>query len=231
MTPDPLVTRAVALGLMARLFDPDATRVMSDLRTGEAQRALELLGIDAGARVLGALDAGTLDDASVAASAVHWFDHGRVPPYEYSNVGRSAGGHTAGLADVSGFYRAFGVEVRTDRVDHLASELEFLSLVLLRESEALQRGLTDEADVCAGAARAFLRDHVGRWIDAWAARIGEADPDGPWGPLGAVAARLVAAEARHRNVLPLHTPAAFEAGGGGVVDDEEASCDRGLVSM
>ena len=230
MAPDPLVTRAVALGLVARLFDPDARRVMSDLRTGEAQHTLELLGDGASAQVLGRLASGTLDDASVAASAVHWFDHGRIPPYEYSNVGRSAGGHTAGLADVSGFYRAFGVEVRTDRADHLASELEYLSLVLLRESEARQRGLDDEADVCVGAARAFLRDHVGRWIHAWAARIDEADPDGPWGPLGTVAARLVAAEARHRNVLPLRSAAAFEAEGG-VIDDEEASCDRGLISM
>ena len=54
---------------------------------------------------------------------MRWFDLGRVAPYEGSNVATTVGGITPRLADVAGFYRAFGLTVIGDRPDHVVAQL------------------------------------------------------------------------------------------------------------
>lgn len=69
------------------------------------------------------------------------------------------------LADVSGFYRAFGLD-RADgaeRPDHLSAEFEFLSFLAMKESYARENGKEDSADVCRDAERLFLSEHTGRF--------------------------------------------------------------------
>ncbi len=76
------------------------------------------------------------------------------------------------IADVAGFYNAFGVEVESsgERPDHIAAELEFMNLLAVKECIALQEeGEGEHADVCRNTSRAFLRDHLARW----APRLGE----------------------------------------------------------
>ena len=76
------------------------------------------------------------------------------------------------MADVAGFYKAFGVEVEADgeRADHIAAELEFMNLLAVKESIALQEeGEGEHAQICRDASRSFLRDHLMRW----APRLGE----------------------------------------------------------
>jgi DMSO reductase family type II enzyme chaperone len=85
------------------------------------------------------------------------------------------------MADVAGFYQAFGVKVDPsgDRVDHIAAELEFMNLLAVKESIALeQEGEGEHAQVCRDASRSFLRDHLGRWVRPFAKKLGEeaADP-------------------------------------------------------
>lgn len=69
------------------------------------------------------------------------------------------------LADIAGFYRAFGVEVTpgTERVDHIVAELEFMHLLAVKEAAAEQRGEDDRVSLCRDAAAAFLGDHLARW--------------------------------------------------------------------
>jgi TorA maturation chaperone TorD len=71
------------------------------------------------------------------------------------------------LADIAGFYRAFGVEVTPglERVDHIAVELEFLHLLAVKAALARESGATEHAEICRDAAAAFLHDHLGRWCD------------------------------------------------------------------
>ncbi len=85
------------------------------------------------------------------------------------------------MADVAGFYKAFGVEVDPSgvRADHIAAELEFMNLLAVKESVALQQeGEGEHAHVCRDASRTFLRDHLGRWVRNLAEKLGDeaADP-------------------------------------------------------
>jgi TorA maturation chaperone TorD len=200
-------------------------------RGEEFARLARLLGEDTGP--LAQHLAEHLTDApsaeELARRWVRWFDLGRVPPYEGSNVPPSAGGVTPRLADIAGFYRAFGVAVPGNRPDHIVAELEFMALVLRAEAEAVDAGEPARARVAADAARAFLRDHLGTWIDAWAARVAEVQDLGPWADTAAAAAALVRAEAADRNVIPLR-PAAVLPADAGIADPAEAGLECGEES-
>jgi TorA maturation chaperone TorD len=94
------------------------------------------------------------------------------------------------LADVAGFYKAFGVEVIPggERVDHIATELEFMNLLAVKESIALkEEGEGEHAQTCRDASRAFLRDHLGRWAHRLGDCLAAADGD----PVYSAAGRLL----------------------------------------
>jgi DMSO reductase family type II enzyme chaperone len=74
---------------------------------------------------------------------------------------------TKELADLKGFYLAFGLELGKDahgeRPDHICIELEFMAMLLIKEAYARNEGWDDKANVCLEARKKFLRDHIGRW--------------------------------------------------------------------
>lgn len=73
------------------------------------------------------------------------------------------------LADIAGFYRAFGLEIAVnERPDHLALELEFMSVLAYKEALALQNNLFEQAEICRDAQRKFLEAHLGRWVKLFA---------------------------------------------------------------
>jgi DMSO reductase family type II enzyme chaperone len=119
--------------------------------------------------------------ADVAAEYVFLFDRGaRCPPYEgaWSDAPGLAG-KAALLADVAGFYQAFGLapaSAQPDAEDHIAAECEFMSALALKEAWAVARGDDEAAEVIRTAERRFLADHLGRWADAFAATLREATP-------------------------------------------------------
>lgn len=96
-----------------------------------------------------------------------------VPPYEGSYEAdpfRQA----RQIADVAGFYRAFGAEAHgpaVDRPDHAGSELEFLAFVASRRAEAAAAGRDADADACREVERLFLSEHAGRWLPAFFATL------------------------------------------------------------
>jgi TorA maturation chaperone TorD len=149
------------------------------------------------------VDPTAVDPQSAARTWIKWFEQARIAPYECSNTPPSAGGHTAVLADVAGFYRAFGMGVNGERPDHVVAELEFMAFVSFAEAQARQDGDEEHAAVCRDAARTFLRDHLGRWLDAWALRVAEEPELAPWGPYALAAAELVRADARRHRVVPV----------------------------
>jgi len=119
------------------------------------------------------------------------------------------------MADIAGFYRAFGFQVGGrlhERPDHLAAELEFLYVLSLKEAYAVEKGISEHAEVCVEARRSFLRDHLGRWISLVAeglARVSGGDlsvqvMDKPYIWLAYLAAAFVQADA-HSLGLSLET--------------------------
>ncbi|MFN7972608.1 MAG: molecular chaperone TorD family protein [Acidobacteriota bacterium] len=71
------------------------------------------------------------------------------------------------LADIAGFYKAFGVGVdpgRKERPDHLSVELEFLALLCFKERIALAEEDPEKTEVTVEAERRFLRDYVGPFL-------------------------------------------------------------------
>lgn len=113
------------------------------------------------------------------------------------------------LADIAGFYRAFGFEVGgplRERPDHLAMELEFLYVLALKEAYALQRGRPDQVDVCQQAQAKFIQDHPGRWVSLFAASLAaslaSAGADSPYLWLAKLAEHFVCQEALRLGVTP-----------------------------
>jgi len=124
------------------------------------------------ADVLAALDAAGVDD--LAAEHVRLFA-GSVPcsPHE-SEYERDTGGKAQRLADVSGFYRAFGVTVSAEHrtlPDFIGTELEFMGLLCRKQALARAEGWTEREQVCGDAQRSFLADHLGRWMEAFAGEL------------------------------------------------------------
>jgi TorA maturation chaperone TorD len=110
---------------------------------------------------------------------------------------RRMAGPATELADIQGFYQAFGFtpgDVERTSADHITTELEFVAALCIKEAWADVNGWTDEVTVTRDAARHFLEVHPGRWASALAARIAEATDTGVYG-VAASALRQAVAQA------------------------------------
>lgn len=102
------------------------------------------------------------------------------------------------MADVAGFYRAFGVEVGAgdERPDHVTAELEFMNLLAVKESIALHdEGPGEHAEICRNASRAFLRDHLGRFAPRLGDCLAESNNDPVYRGAGRLLGGFVAFDA------------------------------------
>lgn len=127
-------------------------------------------------------------------------------PHETSyGDARRIAGHGVELADISGFYEAFGFTLSTetpDLPDHLCAELEFYSLLLVKQAYARHTAATEHDEVTAHAACAFLEHHLGRWIQAFVDGLGEHQAAPAYLPLGRLLLGLIQAECEHQGVYP-----------------------------
>ncbi len=93
------------------------------------------------------------------------------------------------LADISGYYLAFGLRPAVAceaRADHVACECEFMDFLNRKEALLLAACSDDDETLAAtrDAARTFVRDHLGRFGRAFAARVMVEDPEDFFGVLG-----------------------------------------------
>ncbi|MBX7105760.1 MAG: molecular chaperone TorD family protein [Gemmataceae bacterium] len=123
------------------------------------------------------------------------------PPYETEFCANQEPFYRAQqMADVAGFYKAFGLNVargRPDRPDHLALELEFMALLLTNERLALE-SISDFRDehvaVCRATQRSFFNDHVSWWVPSFAAGLRRKADTGPYAALGYLLAAFMPLE-------------------------------------
>jgi TorA maturation chaperone TorD len=198
------LARSDALRLLAAgLRDPDGPGAPELELDGLASALLEL-GSGPSAEETAGLERIVEHEARAAGHRRlfgHTIAHG-CPPYETEYGQRHVFGQAQDLADIAGYYAAFGLEPapRGERVDHLTCELEFLSILALKEAAALAGQAGEAAAVCREAEASFLRDHLGRWLPALAGTATRRDPRAGHAVLLALAARLVAARSEQLGI-------------------------------
>ncbi|MFZ5509573.1 MAG: molecular chaperone TorD family protein [Pseudomonadota bacterium] len=144
---------------------------------------------------------------------------------------RRIAGRAVELADIAGFYAAFGfrlTENEPDLPDHLCPELEFYSLLLLKLAYASRSGWSPGRQVVRGAARLFLQHHLGRWAGALVPELNAHDADAPYRELVRLLDTLVRLEIKRSKVAPLpatgrlpHDP----------MQEDDFACPRELAGM
>ena len=148
------------------------------------------------------------DEVSMAAEYSRLFlGNGPVSLHETAyGDGRRIAGRTHELADISGFYRAFGVEpsaTNPDLPDHICTELEYYSLLLVKQAYAELRNQLVNRKVTEKAAKTFLEQHLGRWIGALVNNFREHSAASPYLELANALQAVVAAECRRLRVHPV----------------------------
>ncbi len=195
------LARAALYRLLAAAFSYPGDSLTSALET--ARVAAPLLGLERPvAEVVAAFAAfaegGELEAAYQRAFTLSYSED--CPMYETAFSARHLFQQTRQLADLAGFYAAFGVAARADRPDHVGMELEFCYLLAVKEAAARARGEREQAAVCREAARAFVGDHLGRWAPLFAGRAEIAAAGTPYAAAARLLAAFLATEERYLRV-------------------------------
>jgi len=153
---------------LAQLAKPE---VENDLRAAAAALRIETRLIDA---ILVSFAAGGANEDAYSRLLGHTV-RSDCPPYELEYRSAEVFQQTQTLADIAGFYRAFGFDTTgplTERADHAATEWEFLAILSMKESLARRE---EDVDCCVSAQRSFLEDHAAAWMPAFFERIRKAE--------------------------------------------------------
>ncbi len=216
-TLDAALARAVVYRMLSIGFQPPTKQRLDAIGARDGFRvlvaALQYLDprADGFASAAAPLSTVTIPDAE-AVSAGFWrlFGHttrGLVCACE-TEYGPDNGFHQPQqLADITGYYLAFGLQpvLATDvRADHIACECEFMDFLSRKEAHLLDRlesaDVSETLEVTRMAERSFLRDHLGRFGRAFAARVAAEDGDGYFGALGRLLLAFVDAECARAGV-------------------------------
>jgi DMSO reductase family type II enzyme chaperone len=129
------------------------------------------------------------------------------PPYETEYTRGGDFRQNQDLADLMGFYQAFGLNLRgseesRERPDHIAVELEFMHFLCWKEAAARVEDDQQHIDVCRDAERKFLGDHLGRWAELFARGLEKTAPEGFYPALAALLRAVVTQELANLDVKP-----------------------------
>jgi len=152
-----------------------ARETTSTLSFEERDRVRRDFGLAATVKSLDGAQAASVIELS--ASYRRLFGHtalGAVPPYETEYGSEALFQQPQELGDLMGFYSAFGLTLNAaehERPDHISCECEFLSFLALKEAYALEHNDASMLEGTRAATRLFLRDHLGRFVPAFAKRL------------------------------------------------------------
>lgn len=140
------------------------------------------------------------------------------PPYETEYIdGKFTFQRGHALADISGFYQAFGVttsESHPERPDHIVQELEFMAFLIGLTRQADQSDSSVRADrmrVCCDAQERFLRDHLTWWTPAFSTLLSREDSGGFYDAAAGFLSAFITAERALHSIPAIAGPAAPSA--------------------
>lgn len=127
------------------------------------------------------------------------------PPYEMYFSGSHIWQQTQDLSDISGFYKAYGIEVEEDKAsnrrwDHVAVELEFLHFLTYKLAYAIENHGDDKQEACLSGKKKFLNAHIGRWIYAFSKSVWKKSPEAFYRHASKLANSFVHLEMKNLNV-------------------------------
>ncbi|MEK6234337.1 MAG: molecular chaperone TorD family protein, partial [Planctomycetales bacterium] len=129
------------------------------------------------------------------------------PPYETEYIdAKLSFQRSQTLADVSGFFSAFGLKPSSrlpERHDHIVLELEFMAFLLDAWKRADDEQNQEQSNVCADAASRFMEDHLSRWAPIFAKLLEREQRDDFYHGLGAFLGAFMTAERSLLGLEPL----------------------------
>jgi DMSO reductase family type II enzyme chaperone len=141
------------------------------------------------------------------------------PTFETAYFSADPQQQTQRMADVAGFYRAFGVDSGETgfRPDEISVELEFMAYLCRKQAYAAEHLGAPRAGQALRAQRLFLEEHLGRWAGGLGRRMAEEAPIGHFYQLaGLVLSEWIADDCRVLGARPEEVsgvPVASDAGG------------------
>lgn len=204
---DEAISRSAVYGVLARAFGFPGT----GQREGMTELAPALAAVAPAIGVeVSLLAESTPTREELAAEYARLFTHSSsrdCPPWETAYAAKEIFQQTQQMADIAGFYRAFGVQATpgAERVDHIGNELEFMQFMSAKEAYAYQHMGVARVRQCRKAQRLFLRDHLGCWGPSFGRRLAALDPGGWYGRAGALLQLWLMEELRRLDVTPART--------------------------
>lgn len=137
------------------------------------------------------------------------------PPYETEYHSNSEPFYRSQqMADVGGFYRAFGIELGChdrERPDYLPLELEFMAFLVMKkrlaaislEEESVRM---DNMGVCEDAQGKFLRDHLAWWLPSFALGLRKKAGQGFYAALARIISAFLPCERQRFEISPPRLP-------------------------
>lgn len=175
-----LLVKGQIFGLLSRLFDYPDAEMQKDLYSGSFARQISqsLQNLPRRSELdsfVGSLSRHARGPGQEAPGLEEeytylFYRNVQVPPYESRYNEEQQGLAVSTLSDLASFYAAFGMRLQEkagETADHITVELEFLSVLYLKEAYALEKGWDDKAEICRDARRRFLKEHIGRWFGSF----------------------------------------------------------------
>lgn len=172
------VQRANVYGFLAQVFAyprRETFEILSREKISEAFDRLDEKFVTQAHQLIELLR--TMGYEKVCEEYVQIFGHvisAECPPYETSYGEAHVFQQTQEMADIAGFYRAWGIDIATDahdRLDHISAECEFMSFLLLKLDYSLSKGEKEVEEICLDSSKKFLKEHLGKWTPIFSALV------------------------------------------------------------